>query len=83
MEQKLVEEIEQTCLRLHTYILRLEQENRGFADLTNKTSKKGISIFRWKDKCWWRFGENIFTILGKWWPTCLFYQLMAILKSRI
>lgn len=51
MKIELVEELEETCLRLHTYCKRLETDNKGFQALTKKTSKKGLSIFKWKDKC--------------------------------
>ena len=51
MNQKTIEELEQTCLRLHTYLLRLENDNKGFTALTNKTSKKGNSTITWEDKC--------------------------------
>lgn len=47
----LIEELEETCLRLHVYTKRLFQDNNGFKDLTAKTEKKSSSIFRWKDKC--------------------------------
>lgn len=51
MKKEFIEELEETCLRLHTYCKRLETDNKGFQALTTKTSKKGISVIGWKDKC--------------------------------
>lgn len=65
MDKKSTEQLEETCLRLHTYLKRLEQENNGFNDLTKKTSKQGPSVLTWKNKCMvavWR--EYIF-YMGK------------------
>jgi len=50
LENKLIEELEETCLRLHSYCKRLETDNDGFKALTKITEKQTPSIFRWKDK---------------------------------
>lgn len=43
-------EIEETSLRLHVYLRRMESENKHFEKIVKKIEKKGVSILTQKDK---------------------------------
>jgi hypothetical protein len=75
MNQKLIEELEQTCLRLHVYIKRLGEDNKGFDALTKKTSKKGDSTITWEDKLMVAQWREYIYYLGK------LMAYMFVLKS--
>lgn len=49
-QQKLIEELEETVIRLHAYLRRLDNENKRFSVIKGKIEKKGPSIFTQKQK---------------------------------